>query len=545
MMTVADFIANFLVKKNVEHIFGFQGSAMLKMLDAIMATGKIKYIQNFNEQASAFCADAYARVKGNIGIAIATSGPGATNLITGIADAFCDSIPTLFITGQERLSVIRTRGKARQNGFQDIDIVSMVKPITKYAVLLDNPDDVQYELEKAFYIATAGRKGPVLIDVPIDIQFETVDETKLKHFSEVVNYKNDLSSFPAIVSAINCAKKPVILVGGGVRQAGAENLLNEFYNKTKIPVVATLNGLDACADMVGFAGLYGNTAANMALLNADLLLVLGSRLALQHIGKKKENYNKNAKIIHVDIDETEFNRTFLKENIIVSCDLKCFLQKLVSVSFDANYSSWLQQITSWQNIYTKDNLYLKGLIKNIVEKADEEAVVTVDVGENQMWVAQSFSTNGKQRLLSSSGFGAMGFSLPAAVGASFATKQVISFMGDGGFQMNLQELNTLSLLQRNVKCFIFNNGCLGLMRSIQKKFYNSHFYGNTSKEFSCPDIAMLAKTYRINYFSIADDSDFHKLNEIFSDNRPCLVDIKIDISTAVLNRYDDKALQNG
>ena len=300
MITVAGYIAKFLKEKRVNHIFGFQGSAMLKMLDEIVGEG-IEYIQNFNEQASGFGADAYARING-IGAAIATSGPGAVNLIGGIANAYFDSVPVMFITGQDYSSGILANNGARQNGFQDMGIVSMVKPITKYAVLLEKPENIRYELEKAYYYAITDRKGAVLIDVPIDVQFKEIDETSLKGFQKsdkkVSDYKID-----KVISLLKKSKRPVILAGGGIRCANTVNELKKFVNESKIPVVTTLNGIDVLEDIVGFSGLYGNSEANLAIKNADLIIALGARFSLKQIGKKKEQYNIDAKIIHVDIDE--------------------------------------------------------------------------------------------------------------------------------------------------------------------------------------------------------------------------------------------------
>ena len=548
-MTVSDYIAFFLVSKGVKHIFGFQGSAMLKMLDSIEKTKSISYIQNYNEQASAFCAGAYARVTNNIGIALATSGPGATNLITGIADAFCDSVPVLFLTGQERISLIKTRGKARQNGFQDVDIVSMVKPVTKYAVLLDDPENIRYELEKAFYLATSGRKGPVLIDVPLDIQFMKVDENIIRPFYISSKETQDLSCLSEIVIKIKKAKRPLILAGGGVRSSGTENLLQDFCKKTNIPVVTTLNGRDVCTHALGFAGLYGNTVANLALLNADLLLVFGARMASQHTGKERQSYNVNGEIIRIDIDRYEFGHSFIKEDISIPCDLNSFFEKILPLIDHTEFKTWNEKISLWNKLYsdqlsnTRKDMNPIKVIRCVLEKIAQNAVVTVDVGENQMWVAQAFKSGKNTRFLSSSGFGSMGFSLPAAIGASFVSDQIIAFTGDGGLQMNLQELNTLSLLRRNVKCFVFNNGCLGLMRSIQKKFYNSRFYGNTSEVFSCPDLRKLASVYNIKFICVKTDGDLKKIDQVLCNDEPWLVEVKIDPEIRAMNRYDDPALR--
>ena len=544
MITVASYIAKFLSDKGIKHIFGFQGSAMLKMLDAIVDK-EIEYIQNFNEQASSFAADAYARVKNGIAVAIATSGPGAANLIGGIANAYFDSIPAFFITGQDYSSSILASNSARQNGFQDMDIVSIVKPITKYAVLLKNPEDIRYELEKAYYLATNGRKGSVLIDIPIDIQFKEVDENNLKGFNPPKEEKYDLK-LNEVISMLENSKRPVILAGGGIRLADAKKEFDEFIKKTNIPICATLSGIDCNPDILGFSGLYGNSEANLALLGADLILALGARFSIKQTGKIKENYT-NAKIIHVEIDENEINRSFLKEDVTVKADIKEFLSEINKKDIKLDINDWIEKTQEWKEKYAdsvclaQKNVDPVKLVREITKYLAKNTAISIDVGANQMWSAQALRFKDNQRLLSSSGFGAMGYSLSAAIGASYLVPAV-SITGDGGFQMNLQELNTLSLRQNNVKCFIFNNNNLALMRDTQKRYYNNHFYGNNEKEFTCPDIKKLADTFNLGYERIESAEDFSKLKNIFDNNKPYLVDIIIDKDTRVLNRYDDEAL---
>lgn len=550
MITVASYIAKFLKEKNVQHIFGFQGSAMLKMLDEIVGAG-IKYVQNFNEQASSFAADAYARINGHLGVAVGTSGPGAANLIGGIANAYFDSVPVMFITGQDYTNAVLANNGARQNGFQDMDIVSMVKPITKYAVLLDKPENVRYELEKAYYMATSERKGSVLIDVPIDVQFKEIDENNLRGFEKPQKEKYDFKT-DAVVCALKEAKRPLILAGGGIRGANAIQEFRTFVQKTNIPVVSTLNGLDAASNIVGFSGIFGNTGANLAILNADLLVVLGARFARQHVGKNKQQYaNMNAKIIHVDIDITENNRTFMQEDITINADLKEFLSAMNQCVTVCHIEKWQKTIKNWQEQYrdtvclAEKNVDPVKLIREIAKYAPENTIFTADVGANQMWVAQALRLKENQRLLNSAGFGAMGYSLPAAIGASYVSKDVVCFTGDGGLQMNLQELNTLSLRKNNVKCFVFNNNNLALMRNLQKNFYNNHFYGNNEKEFTCPNLQKLADTFALGYEKIEKESDFVKLKEILKSEGAFVIEVVVDKDLIPLNRSIDKALENG
>lgn len=552
-MNVADYVAEFLISKGVKNVFGFQGGAVLKLIDAMNETGKIKFIQNFNEQASSFAADAQGRLRCDIGVAIATSGPGAVNLIGGIANAYFDSVPALFITGQDYLANVQGRKDARQNGFQDLDIVSIVKPVCKYAALIDDAGKVRYELEKAYYYATTGRKGSVVVDIPIDIQFKEINPDILMPFVPPKKEPYDLSKVDELISLIKSCSCPVLLAGGGVRLSGSESLFTELAEKTKIPVVATLNGLDVYEKSFGFAGLYGNSCANLAVLNADLLIVAGARLGQRQVGKKIENYTK-AKVVHIDIDDSELNRA-LPDEMAIYADLKDFMQTLnekIAGEDLPDFSEWQKRIQNWQNKYN-DTVLLNDeavdpvvLVRRVMGMLPDDAVITGDVGQNQMWVAQGFKAKGNRRFLSSSGYGSMGYSLPAAIGASYiCDKPVVAFTGDGGLQMNLQELNTLSLLRQNVKCVIFNNNTLGMMREVQKRYYNEHYIGSNEKEFTCPDIKMLAKTFNLKYIKAENNEDIELLRQAFADNEPYLIEVKVQFDSNLLNRYDDKALQNG
>lgn len=547
-MNVSEYIAQFLMDKGVRHVFGFQGGAILKIVDSITKTKKIEYIQGFHEQASAFCADAYSRVTGNIGVAIATSGPGATNLINGIANAHLDSIPTIFITGQDYSSNIQKPENVRQNGFQDLDIVSMVKPITKYATTITEPNKIRYELEKAFYSAKHERGGAVLLDIPIDVQFAEINFEFLERYhTKKIQY--DLSEINNAITAIKIAKRPIVLAGGGIRISDSIEKFSEFLNITNIKAVATLNGIDSNEQVLSFSGLHGNTYSNLAIYNADLIIAIGTRFGQRQIGKQIRDYC-SAKIIRVEIDKTEINRTFINENISINVDLKEFFNQInpkLKEEKLPNFQEWNNKLVKWQEKY-QDNVCLnnEGLdpIKFIRETSkffNNDTVITSDVGQNQMWVAQAIKIKGQQRLLNSSGFGSMGFSLPAAIGASYATNNslVVAFMGDGGFQMNLQELNTLSLKKRNIKCFIFNNNTLGMMREVQARYFDCHFIGSKTSEFTCPDIKMLAKTFNLNFMEINNENQIPQLKQIFKNDEPYLIDVKIQLNSNLLNRYDE------
>lgn len=548
MITVADFITKFLIKEKIKHVFGYQGGAVLKILDSIVSSGEIQYIQNYHEQASSFCADSYSRITKNMGVAIATSGPGATNLLTGIANAYFDSIPCLFITGQDYTYNIIKPNNVRQNGFQDLDIIDMVKPITKYAVTIFEPNKIKYELEKLFYFAKNNRPGPVLLDIPIDIQFCLIDENKLENFiAKENNYQ--LNKIKDIIPFFNMAKRPLILSGGSVQNSDSKNLLKKLQNMTGIPIVTTLNGIDSFNGSIGFSGIYGNTHANLTVYNADLILVLGSRLGIQQISKNPQTYTKNAKIIHIDIDESELGRKIMP-TLSICCDINIFLNKFLELIKDKtfpNWSRWIEQINIWEIKYSKNaelnfnTLDPVKFVKTISTFFNEDIVITSDVGQNQMWVAQGINLKKKQRLLNSSGFGSMGYSIPAAVGASFASngKKVISFSGDGGFQMNLQELLLISKKNLDIKVIVFNNNTLGMMREIQKRYYNEHYYGSNEKDFQCVNLKDLSKAYRLKYYKVSKEKHISKLKNIFKEKEPYIIEVLLPVDTLLLNKYDE------
>jgi acetolactate synthase I/II/III large subunit len=547
-MNVAAYIAQFLVEKKVKHIFGFQGGAIIKLIHEMMATGKIEYIQNYHEQASSFCADAYSRVTCNLGVAIATSGPGATNLVTGITNAQLDSIPCLFITGQDYTYNFKKSSAVRQNGFQDVDIASIVKPVTKYSVMITDPARVRYELEKAFFLATSGRPGSVLVDIPIDIQFAEIEPDKLETYLPKAQESFEFQKVDDVVSMIKASKRPVILAGGGVLISRAKEQLQELRSIVNIPIVKTLNGLDACGDDYGFAGLYGNTHSNLIVYNADLLLILGSRLGLRQITKDPKTYTKATKIIHVDIDKNELGRK-LSTQLSIFTDLKDFLGRLNLSLAEQNlpdFNTWHSKAKEWEQKYSADtHLNKKGvdpviLIKKINSFFATDTIFTADVGQNQMWVAQGIKIQGNQRILNSSGLGSMGYALPAAIGAKYASpnSQVVCFTGDGGFQMVVQELLLISQKKLDIKCFIFNNNTLGMMREVQERYYDSKYYGARPEDFVCVDLSLLAKTYNFEYLEIQDINQVDEIKKALKTNRPYLIDIKVYTDALCMNKYD-------
>ena len=554
-MKLSDYVMNFLFEKKISHIFGYQGGSVTHLIDSLHKVKGLSYIQNYHEQASSFCADAYARVSGGVGVAIATSGPGATNLITGIANAFFDSVPCLFITGQVSQREMKTKQSIRQQGFQETDIVSIVNPITKYAETVMEPERIRFFLEKAFFYAQSGRPGPVLIDLPHNVQASEINVPLLQSFYDSEEYAAEMKkrSHPdsltvkKIVALLSEAKRPVILAGGGLASIRGQGIFEEFYTVCDLPVVCSLRGLDAIdhedKHFCGFIGSYGNRYANFAVANSDLLLVLGSRLDERQTGPDKTLFAREARIIHVDVDSDELNHNVC-EAISICCDVESFLKEaLTAVSGGTlDHKKWLAQIHRWKVQYPSYPVHDQpcGVDPNeflyiLSRKASGKAVVCADVGQNQMWVAQSFCLFGGKQLLSSSGHGAMGYSLPAGIGAYCASpnRQIICVMGDGGIQMNLQELQTVFRERIPLKIFVMNNQSLGLIRTYQEKYFNDRCYGSV-QGYANPDFEKLAYAFDILYTKIRTREDFDRLDGGLEMDKPHLFEVVLSSKTQVV-----------
>ncbi len=536
-MRVCDYIAKYFKKINIDKVFGFQGGAITPLIDSIALEG-IKYYQACHEQAAGFMADSVSRIEGRLSVAMATNGPGVTNLITSIANAYLDNAPVLFITGQVATADIKT-DNIRQNGFQEVDTVKIAQSVTKYAALVKNTNDVLYELQKAVYITKEGRCGAVLLDFPLDILMSEIDIEKQREFIPDIKIKNDFK-IDETLELLKKSKRPVALIGGGVRQAGAIKEVNEFISKTSIPTVSTLMGKDTVfGNSAGFSGLYGLTGANLAIYNSDLLIVFGSRLSKRQFGKNIENYAPSAKIIQIDTDKSECNHV-VKSDIFINCDIKEFLSNLNKNNLPVCPTEWIEKIKEYKEKY-KNDIYVNHdndpikIIEKISSIALNNAIITTDVGQNQMWCAQGWKIKKGQRFLTSGGLGCMGFSLPAAIGASIVSNaQIIAFTGDGGFQMNLQELQTIKTYDLNVKIVIFNNNSLGMIQENQYKYLNSRYIG-TKEGYYCPDIKKIAFAYDINYYNE------NKITDFLADNEASILEIKLKQEpTRLLIKYDKK-----
>lgn len=506
--TVADAILDTLKAHGITTMFGYPGGAILPFYDALPYHAEIKHVLVRHEQAAAFAAEGWARSTKQIGVCVATSGPGATNLLTGIADAYMDSIPLLCITGQVPLSMI---GK---DMFQEVDVTGITLSITKHNYLVDDPKKIVNIVTEAIAIAVSGRPGPVLIDVPKDImasphpeQFD-IPEIHLENDPQrkaLHPVENDV--IQEIVEAINTAKKPVLIAGHGIVLSSAEKEFTNFVEKTGIPVVTTLLG-KACIDpknkhRIGMLGMHGFFASNSAVHNADLIINIGSRFDDRIVGTYG-SFGKHAKIIHIDIDQAEMNKV-VKAHLSVHSDAKQAIEQILAhpECKKLDIAPWWNQIRTWEKEcpYEKHSKEFTArsvlaLLMEEMEKNPEKYILVTDVGQHQMWTALSCETPFSTHWLTSGGSGAMGFGLPTALGAAAAhpDKTIICVSGDGGIQMNSQELQTVHEYNYNIKIIVLNNSFLGMVRQWQELFY-AHNYSHVN--ISSPDYVKLAEAYRI------------------------------------------------
>jgi len=549
-MKLSDYVIEFIIRENVGHVFEVCGGAIIHLLDSMYDRKDIIAVSMHHEQAAAFAAEGYSRVSGNIGIAMATSGPGATNLITGIGSAFFDSTAVLFITGQVNTYEFKFNKPVRQVGFQETDIVSIVKPIVKEAHLITNPEKIRYYMEKSFCVAKTGRPGPVLLDIPMDIQRSGISSKKLSLYIQKKNLRPEpnLRTIRKTASLISCALRPVVLAGGGVRISKATNELMALLKKTGIPVVSSLMGLDSyphnMPNFCGMVGTYGNRYANLTLANADLILALGTRLDTRQTGTKPSTFARGAQLIHVDIDPCEINNK-VKADIGIVCDIKDFLSFLNKnlASYDKlRIESWVdktleykKRYPSWANPGGKDiepNFFMHILSRVL----PHDCVICVDVGQHQMWAGQSLEVKNDQLLITQGGMASMGSSLPMAIGASFAKpkRTIVVITGDGGFQVNIQELQTIRHHKLPIKIILLNNRGYGMIRQFQRQYFNSRFQ-STVKGYSQPDFQKVVSSYGIHSGRVLKVSKIEKrLKELFKDRNPEFLEIIISENNLVL-----------
>lgn len=545
-MKVSDFIAEFLVKKEIKSVFELSGGMITHILDSLNQKTDINIITMHHEQAAAFAAEGYARVTGLPGIALATSGPGATNLLTGIGSCYFDSTPAVFITGQVNRHELKGDREIRQLGFQETDIVSMATPITKACFQISDPDTIPAVFEQAFQIALEGRPGPVLIDIPMDVQRIQI-EPEYFQSEKSQHLAIDSIVLENLIQDIKQAKSPLILAGRGIKAGNCQNLFNQFVEKIKVPVITTLLGLDVInyddAQRVGFIGSYGNRWANIAFGECDLLIVLGSRLDIRQTGADTK-FIENRKIYHIDCEKSEINNRVKGCEAIVA-DLNSFFndfeKNTSKISFDLS-EDWMNHINDLKKTWpdTKE-LTPTGINPNVFmhslsSKSQKAKAYLADVGSHQMWAAQSLELKDNQQFLTSGGMGAMGFSLPAGIGACIALDKepVVVIVGDGCLQINIQELQTIVRNNLPVKIIVMNNRTLGMIRQFQDSYFESR-YQSTYWGYDAPDFTKVALAYGIDAITIENPDEIENAVEWLWKNenstKPQLLQVMIDPHT--------------
>lgn len=510
-MTGAEVVIKALEQEGVEVIFGYPGGAVIPIYDKLYDSS-IKHVLVRHEQAAAHAADGYARATGKTGVVIATSGPGATNLVTGIANACMDSIPMVIFTGQVALPAIG------RDSFQEADITGITLPIVKHSFLVRDVNKLASTIKAAFQLAGTGRRGPVLIDLPKDIQTAEVEFD----YPEQVSFRGyRLPAEPSeaqiyqAVKTIGLSRRPVIYAGGGVIASGAAEELKEFAEKTQIPVTTTLMGKGAIPEdhplSLGMVGMHGTYYANYAVSHSDLLIAVGARFDDRVTGRL-DTFATQAKVIHIDIDAAELGKN-VRPHHVLNGDAKQVLRELLSRVEIPQTKEWLDQIAVWKKEHPLaycqegDKIKPQYVIEKLRELAGEDAIVTTEVGQNQMWAAQYYKVSKPGTFITSGGLGTMGFGLPAAVGAQIGRPDalVISISGDGSFQMNMQELATIVQQQLPIKIIILNNGYLGMVRQWQELFHNKRY--SQTKLIPVPDFVKLADAYGIAGYRVTKPED--------------------------------------
>ncbi|MBO8169651.1 MAG: biosynthetic-type acetolactate synthase large subunit [Thermoanaerobacteraceae bacterium] len=537
-ITAAQALVKGLEEENVTKVFGYPGGAVLPIYDALIDSD-IQHVLVRHEQGAVHMANGYARISGQPGVCIATSGPGATNLVTGIATAYMDSVPVVIITGQVATSMVGT------DAFQEVDITGITLPITKHNYLVKRAKDIPRIIKEAFYIARTGRPGPVLIDIPKDvaastIEYQPVEKVELRGYKP--NYKGHPQQIERAVRLINKSKKPVIYVGGGVINSGATEELYELAWKAQMPVTTTLMGLGSFPEddrlSLHMLGLHGAPYANYAVTNADLLIGLGVRFDDRVTGAI-EKFAPQAKIIHIDIDPAEIGKNVVVDVPIVG-DLKLVLRDLIEKLEPQEHLEWLEQIEQWKQEHplqygNGDRLRPQYVIEKLGELTNHRAVVTADVGQHQMWAAQFYKFTRPRSFLTSGGLGTMGYGFPAAIGAQIADPDalVVTVTGDGSFQMAMQEMGTAVEQNLPIKVLLFNNNSLALVRQLQhfycdKRYTAVSFTGN-------PDFAKFAECYGAVGLKIETRDQVEPvLKEALNNGRLTIIEVSISEEELVL-----------
>ena len=545
-MKASDWIIDFFARRGVDTLYGYIGGMVTHLIDSASRDARVRFVQTYHEQSAAFAAEGYARRRQLPGVAIATSGPGATNLLTGVANAYFDSIPVIYVTGQVHTGEYKYDKPIRQQGFQETDVVSMARPVTKYAVLLDRADRICLEFEKAWHLVQSGRPGPVLIDLPMDMQRQEIDPEKLEHFAPEDEgiMRLDDAAFSAVVEAIRHAARPLLLAGGGA--IGATAALNQLSH-SGIPIAVSLMGKGAVDEFtpgfVGMIGSYGNRSANLTVGRADLLVAIGSRLDTRQTGARREEFCKGKNIIQIDIDRNEMTSHRLGGRTVYYGDAKDFLTRLAEAADTLNlHPEWLTEIGFLRETYSQTreverfvvNRMPYDMLEALGAASKPGDIFVADIGQNQMWAAQTLRLREGQSFLTSGGMAPMGYAIPAAIGAVMADPVCRAWVvtGDGGLQIALQSLPLISQYRLPVRVLVMNNASLGMITQFQSLYFHSNFAATTPDGgYEPPACALLAQAFHLPYFCARTPEELTQILRKIPAS--ALVEVKLTAPTTV------------
>lgn len=575
MIKVADYIVQFMASLGIRHVFTVAGAGNLHILDALRRSDDVDYVCNHHEQASAMAMYAHARATGGIGACLVTTGPGGTNAITGVCSAWVDSVPGLVISGQVKLADTIGVTGVRQRGIQEINIVDIVRPVTKYAVLVASPDDIRYELEKAVFIARSGRPGPVWLDVPLDVQAARVDPAALRPFLPESNggpaaggrQAHLAQQAAATVALLNKAKRPVLLAGHGIRMAGAADDFRAFVERLGIPALITWNGIDLLESdhplYVGRPGIYGQRGANFAIQNSDFLLAIGTRLSIPQTGYDYSLFARAAAKVYVDIDPTELNKFPVPPNLAIQSDAKPFLEALAA-ELERSYrpgawDGWRDRCRDWRERYpvclpeyreTASPINVFDFIDQLGEElAEGDIILPTASGSGFTAAHQALRIKKGQRCFTSNGFAEMGFDLPGAIGAcfGFGGRRVVTFTGDGGIQMNLQELQTIVHHKLPIKVFVLSNRGYLTIRHTENALFNGALSGTDPETgVSIPDMVKIGQAYGLETFRIAQRPDMRAtIRRMLDSPGPALCDVVMAPDQPLVPKTSFRQLPDG
>jgi acetolactate synthase-1/2/3 large subunit len=569
MIKLSDYVISFLQKQGVKHVFLLPGGGCMHLVDSLGKSRKIEYVCCLHEQAAAIAAEAQGQYTNNLGVVLVTTGPGSTNTITAVAGAWIDSTALLVISGQVKRRDMIKYSKLRQMGVQEVDIVSIIKPITKYATTILNPKEIKYQLEKAVYLAKTGKPGPVWLDIPLDVQGALIEERQLRGFKppkpKIQN--QELSSLiRKVINLLNNSTRPVILVGNGVRIAGGLKDFLKLIRILNIPVLTTWKSIDFLPEkdrlFFGRPGSIGQRGANFIQQNSDLIITLGARLDLPQVGYSYANFARSAKKVIVDIDPAEIKKLKMKVDVAASFDAKLFIREFIKQKDSLRLLKrvgWIKRCREWRNKYSVvlpkyarvkkyvNTYFLVDVLSRLMSKKD--LLVLGSSGSCSEIPMQSFKVKNGQRIINTPGLGSMGFGLPASIGACLASgrRRTIAVIGDGGLQHNIQELETLARLKLPIKIFILNNNGYASIRNTQKSYFKGHYVCcDPTSGLTLPDTCKVAAAYGIKNIKIFNHLGIEaKVRRILQSRGPVICEVIVDPYLQTAPRLSSQVLPDG